>query len=125
MALLIADVLFHFFQIRLTNAECGEAFLPLEELVFVLPYPGTGSHFDHLNGSSDGDCRWNRQQEMGVVSHSADDDRVKFVCSRDASHVAPETLAEALPYCVSPVFRGEDDVNEDTYMCVAHTGGAF
>jgi len=37
--LLITDVVFDLFQVRLAHTECGETLLPLKELGFVLSDP--------------------------------------------------------------------------------------
>ena len=62
---------------------------------------------------------------MDTVSHATNDDGVKFMDTCDAAHVAPKTFAEILANRISSVFRGEDHVEEDTHVGVAHTGPAF
>ena len=62
---------------------------------------------------------------MDTVSHATNDDGVKFMDTCDAAHVAPKTFAKILANRIPSVFRGEDDVEEDTHVGVAHMGPAF
>ena len=62
---------------------------------------------------------------MDMVSHAANDDGVKLIGACDAAHIAPKTFAEILANRIPSVFRGEDDVEEDTHVGVAHMGAAF
>ena len=62
---------------------------------------------------------------MDMVSHATNDDGVKLMGTCNAAHVAPKTIAESFANRISSVFRGEDDVEEDTHVGVAHMGPAL
>src|SRR5260370_41900068 len=96
MLRLVFDVLTDFAQLRKAHAERAVFFLPGKEPLFGerLVNPLGRTALDQLHRLGNRENGWQGEQNVDVVSRSADRDGFHFVLPRDAAQKRPEALAE-------------------------------
>jgi hypothetical protein len=98
MAFLIADVGCRCVNLRDTNGKSPITILPIKMARSLLMHPERRAGFDELQGFSDRQRRWQREQEMRVIVHPSDGERLHAVLPNAPKPGASGTpLVRAMP----------------------------
>jgi len=106
------DVIPNSIELRLAHGESSVSVLPCErgQVREALFDPVRRTPFDKLNRFGQSHAGGNRNENVNVVCHSANFERLHSVLARDAAEKRPEPLANRFDEPGLTVFRAEDEV---------------
>ena len=119
MRFLIADVANDHGNNGSAHAEGRVALLPCELVAFLVG-PSRGIRFDGENRLGQCQDRWNLDEEMNVIFHSAHGMNKNSVFFANTCCVGPDARLKFLGDGFAAVFGAEDNMNYVLSVCVGH-----
>src|SRR5262245_1348490 len=111
---LVADIPDGNLLLRYPDAERSILFLPSEPFCSLLiVHPFGRARLDELHCLGNGNGCGQREQEMSMVPHSSDGQRLHAIGASNATHVGPEFRLQLVGYQRTPFVRRKDIMYQD------------